>query len=104
MRKFLACVFLAAMLSGVTAKASDGASYGIHIASFHDKSGFNTITPGVYYKASSGLTVGILNNSEGNFGAYAGKTFETDNRVFGLTVGVITGYSSAVTPLVVPSL
>lgn len=77
---------------------------GVHALSFHDKAGYNTFTPGIYCKTTSGWTAGTLKNSEGRFGVYVGKTFETQSKVFAVTVGGITGYELAVTPLVVPSL
>lgn len=105
MYKLLACAFLFFVVSSSgAAENSGGRVIGVHMLSIHDKSGFNTVTPGVYYKSQNGLTAGILNNSESRVGMYVGKTFESDEKVFGLTVGAITGYSATVTPIIVPSL
>lgn len=101
MKRSIVTLFL---LLPTAAVANPCETVGIHAFSFHDKAGYKTFTPGIYCKTDSGWTAGALKNSEGRFGAYAGKTFETQSKVFAVTVGGITGYESAVTPLVVPSL
>jgi hypothetical protein len=101
MKRFLTTLSL---LLSTAVVASPCETVGVHALSFHDKAGYNTFTPGIYCKTASGWTAGMLRNSEGRFGAYAGKTFETQSKAFAVTLGGITGYESAVTPLVVPSL
>ncbi len=101
MKRFVIPLFL---LLSTAVVASPCEAVGVHALSFHDKAGYSTFTPGIYCKTTSGWTAGALKNSEGRFGAYAGKTFETQSRVFAVTVGGITGYEAAITPLVVPSL
>lgn len=78
---------------------------GIHMLSAHARPGFETVTAGVYLQSSSGLTAGVLRNSEGRLSLYAGQTWHTSDGRFALTVGGITGYRSArVVPLVIPSM
>lgn len=104
MYKLLAC-FLSSVLFSVACLAETNHEVvGVHLLSVHDKAGFRTVTPGVYCKMANGFTAGVLNNSEGRLGVYAGKTFEDSSKTVGLTVGVITGYSAPVTPLIVPSV
>lgn len=66
---------------------------------------YNNSNPGIYFRAPSGLTVGGYTNSYRLPSAYAGWTFETQDRRFALTVAGVTGYpQAAVRPLVVPSV
>lgn len=66
---------------------------------------YASATPGIYWRAPSGLTVGGYRNSFGGDSAYAGWTFETADRRFALTVAGASGYPRAsVIPLVVPSV
>jgi hypothetical protein len=87
---------------------------GLHLISLHAPNcyevervcrRYESGTPGVYFKAPRGLTVGGYSNSYGKPSAYAGWTFETDDRRFALTVAGATGYPrGAVVPLVAPSI
>lgn len=64
-----------------------------------------TFTPGVYFRAPSGFTAGVMQNSFADVSAYAGWTWETPGRLFAMTAGGISGYRGAVVrPLVLPSL
>ena len=76
-------------------------SVGVHIGSWHSEPGFNNVNPGVYVN-HNGWTAGTYWNSLRKQSVYAGYTFEY--KMFGLTVGAITGYPSPVLPLVVPSV
>jgi hypothetical protein len=75
----------------------------VHLLSLHDAPGFQAVTPGLSIREpETGLTVGILKNSEGGDSVFAGKLMEHKN--YGLFIGAITGYKSAsVLPMVVPS-
>lgn len=117
-----------------------GLTVGLHLVSLHSAPDyvsetnvvgpkvtrqFETLTPGVYARAESGLTVGAYRNSYGKPSAYLGWTFATDDDRFALTLGAVTGYrrtikenrdpalnrppavqvvGDAVQPLVVPSM
>lgn len=98
-------LFAAALL--LSACASYAATVGVHTASWHDRPGFRTLTPGAYLRTDAGLTAGALRNSEGRASAYAGWTWGTDEArrlSAAATAGVITGYSLApAVPFVIPS-
>lgn len=49
-------------------------------------------TPGVYWRSGSGWTAGVVRNSYSRWSVYGGKTFETADGRFALTVGAVTGY------------
>ena len=94
----LALVFLA------SARA-EPCQVGLHMISIHQKSGFDTVTLGGYVTLENGATAGALQNSEGRLSVYAGRTWQTRDTRWALTVGGITGYrGSVVTPLVIPSV
>lgn len=77
---------------------------GAHIGSSHFNPGYENGNVGVYAKTSSGYTAGVVRNSYGRTSFYVGKTWETADKRFALTAGVITGYPAAdVSPLLVPS-
>ncbi len=65
---------------------------GLHLLTAHAAQGYEAITPGAYARHESGFTVGAYRNSIGRPSAYAGWTFETEDRRFALTVGAVTGY------------
>lgn len=78
---------------------------GLHLLSAHAQPGYEAATVGVYAQAPSGLTLGVLRNSERRLSLYAGHTWHTADGRWALTAGGITGYRSArVSPLLVPSL
>lgn len=77
---------------------------GVHLLSGHSAGGFESVTPGIYAVTPEGTTAGILRNSEKRLSLYVGKTYETEDRRWALTVGGITGYTSTpLVPLAVPS-
>lgn len=85
---------------------SSAAEIGLHLATAHEKGGYNSITPGLYIKSENSFyglnTAGILRNSIGRTSVYLGYTF--DYRNFGLTIGGITGYPHAIiSPILIPS-
>jgi hypothetical protein len=87
---------------------------GLHLASQHVEPGFNNRTPGLFVRwadnSGAGLGAGLYRNSERKTSAWAGYTFTTPSasalRLRGeLTVGGVTGYTSAkLQLLLMPSL
>ncbi len=65
---------------------------GLHLLTAHAVPGYEAVTPGAYARHESGFTLGAYRNSIGRASAYAGWTFETEDRRFALTVGAVTGY------------
>ncbi len=70
---------------------------GANLVTAHASGGYRAWTPGFYARIDSGLTAGILRNSEGGMSAHVSKTW----RVLPLGVpidlqaGAITGYRRA---------
>jgi hypothetical protein len=78
---------------------------GAHIATAHDTGGKQNVNPGLYVRTESGLTAGAYRNSYDRFSAYGGYTWQTENKLFALTVGAVTGYPAMrVMPVLAPSL
>lgn len=48
------------------------------------------VTPGLYWRSDSGLTLGVVRNSHSRWAGYAGYTLERGR--WGLTLGAISGY------------
>lgn len=67
---------------------------GLHLASLHSPSPWKLSgeNPGLYLKTEEGWTAGGYRNSYGRLSLYAGKTFETEDKRWALTVGGISGY------------
>lgn len=85
--------------------ATAGLVLGVHLASLHSAGGLQSANPGLYLRTESGFTAGVLRNSYSRTSAYAGWTFETQDKRFALTVGGVTGYpAKPVLPLLVPSM
>lgn len=93
-------LFFAATLAHAQEPAP--AYVGVHTISVHRDKGYKTATPGIYFRTQEGWTAGVLRNSEGRAGAYAGRTFEYGR--LALTAGVITGYSGGTSAMLVPSI
>ena len=74
---------------------------GVNLLSLHDRPGYESFTPGVYYRAPSGAGGGLLQNSIGRVSLHAEWTVQTDPLWRGLRVGVtagfITGYNAPYT-------
>jgi hypothetical protein len=85
--------FVAFLLFLVVAPASCKGQtiVGAHIGTWHDKPGFNNQNPGAYV-VHDGWTAGAYRNSERGTSAYAGHTFETDDKRFALLLGAVVGY------------
>lgn len=88
-----------------------GLIVGLHTVSLHSSAGyvteineagpaverkFKAVTPGIYLRAPSGLTLGAYSNSYGKTSLYAAWTIETDDQRFALTGGAVTGYRRTV--------
>jgi hypothetical protein len=101
-----AMVALAALAALVIVPQSCSAEtiVGAHVGTWHDKPGFNNVNPGAYV-VHDGWTAGAYRNSERGTSAYAGHTFETDDRRFALLVGAVIGYRNApIKAMALPSL
>lgn len=66
---------------------------GLHMGTMHSEPGLNSTNPGLYVKTEAGWTAGGYFNSFRRPSLYVGKTFETENKTWALTVGAVTGYS-----------
>ena len=81
----------------------------LHLASWHDRGGFNNANLGLALRWDAGLAVGGFNNSYGQASWYVGLVvplFERRAFQFEVMTGAITGYSesSPIDLAVVPSL
>jgi len=100
MNKLLAFLFLGLSI------AAQADSLGVHVGTWHEKSGYNNVNPGLNYTTSEGYTAGFYCNSESHspkypnsptckLSTYAGKDFRTsvrDGVEVGLVAGIVTGY------------
>lgn len=96
-----------AILTSLAPGLSQATTYGLHLGSRHDAPGFNDSNLGVYAYFDSGLTLGTFENSVSRQSVYVGKTWQyplTQRVDAALTLGAITGYDRAVSPMLVPSL
>jgi len=50
------------------------------------------VTPGLYWRGESGLTLGVVRNSHARWAGYAGYTWETEGRRWAALVGAISSY------------
>jgi hypothetical protein len=75
---------------------------GLHLATAHEKPNFNNENPGIYYRNSSGLTLGSYFNSERNQSNYAGYTVHGSN--FGVSFVVLSGYKVGLLLVPIPSV
>ena len=109
----LLLALLAAVLGFLLATPAQAATLGLHTVSWHDQPRadgrpFESRTPGLYLRRPDGATAGLLRNSLGRWGGYAGWTWSSDEaRPLGLafTAALISGYPAApLVPLLAPSL
>lgn len=77
-------------------------TYGLHLGTYHAdrQANYQEFNPGIYIVSDS-ITAGVYYNSERKTSLYAGYSFQYQN--FSLTVGGVTGYSSGIRPMLVPS-
>jgi hypothetical protein len=95
-----ASLLLALVLATPPAAAQ---TLGLHLATAHQRGGYQAATPGLYWRSAGGCTLGWLRNSEGTPSLYAARTWQ--HGPWALTAGAISGYRSApLSPLLVPSL
>lgn len=101
----------AGLVSGAVAQSistplDSGYVVALHLVSLHDKPCCQILTPGVSVRSqSSGYMMGTLDNSTGERSYFAGRMFETDDKLWALGFGVITGYKRAVVlPFITPSV
>lgn len=74
---------------------------GLHLLTAHAHGGYESRTPGIYFRDASCITAGAYRNSVGRLSIYAGCTLERGR--FALTLGGVTGYGGGAMPLVIPS-
>lgn len=103
----VAAISAASVLAAFCTERAEAQTLGVNLVTAHSTPGFRIWTPGLYMRSDSGLTAGILRNSEGSWGAHAGKTWHT--QAMGLPIdlqaGLITGYKRApVLPLATSSV
>jgi hypothetical protein len=88
---------------------------GLHVLSLHSPAhwtddfgarvAYNKATTGIYARADNGFTFGAYSNSYGKASAYAGWTWQTDNKRWAVTAAGVTGYpSKKLRFLVLPSV
>lgn len=93
------------LIAACSAAAEPAWQLGLHVASAHERGGYESSTPGLYLRAPSGATLGLLRNSQGRSSAYAAHTWQSVDRRWALTAGLVSGYDSApVSPLLCASL
>jgi len=102
-------IALALALSATLAHAQAPDVVGLHLVSKHSNYDFawNDTNPGVYARWDGGLTVGTYYNSNRKQSFYVGWTGEkqlTPRIAAGITLGGVTGYTTPLLPLVVPSV
>lgn len=79
---------------------------GVHIGSWHSEKGYNNKNPGVFVRKNN-IQTGIYKNSVDKTTAYVGLTKDVQvvkNLSVGGMVGVGTGYSKSVVPMLVTSV
>lgn len=99
--KIVLAAIMAAFILVVTAKPCSADTMGVSLASIHDRGGLRTFTPGIYYSADSGVSLGAFSNSYGRLSTWAG--YRLGDR-YAVTLGVVTGYPRGAMPLVLPSV
>lgn len=97
--KLSTLLFLGAALVPTLAQAD---TVGIHLGTYHDKPGFQSINPGLYYKTDDQWVVGGYYNSMSKMSFYGGYVFE--HGPFALVAGGVTGYKYPLVPMLVPSI
>ena len=103
MKKVLLALAAGLLISAGSCKAeTNDFQIGIHLGTYHfdRNANYREFNPGIYV-IKDGWTAGVYANSEYANSVYAGYSFQYSN--FGLTIGGVTGYSSGVKPMLVPS-
>lgn len=95
---WVAVLIVLALLAAGWSGRAEAQTVGLNVATAHDQGGYRSDTPGIYYRAASGLGAGILSNSYGRTGVHAFKTWSLGRAgplYFSATAGGITGYERA---------
>lgn len=90
-------VVIGAASGWCTARAD---TIGVHVYTPHfaehkdvpDRLRNSDVTPGLYWRGDSGLTLGVVRNSLRRPAVYAAYTVESDDKRWALTLGAISGY------------
>lgn len=105
MRLYIALLFAAFSLSAY----AEPVTLGVHLATYHVKSGYNNVNPGVYVRWGY-FTAGTYHNSVNRQSSYVGLTYEWETpswplvSAMALTAGAISGYAyRPVIPFIIPS-
>ena len=98
--KILMVLAVGLMISAGESKAET--IIGFHTSTYHFErnAGYKEFNPGVYVVKDS-FTAGIYANSERKTSVYVGYSLQYEG--FSLTIGGVTGYSSGLQPMIVPS-
>jgi hypothetical protein len=96
MKKLILAALVAASLS------AQADTMGVHVATWHEKPGFNNVNPGLYYRTASGFQIGGYYNSNERLSLYAAQVWQWG--WFSITAGVVTGYEKPIMPLILPSV
>ena len=102
-----AAICAAAVAAAFWSPGAQAQTVGLNLVTAHATGGFRAWTPGLYARSDSGITAGILRNSEGSWGAHVSQTWRVQplGVPLDLTAGAITGYRRApVLPLVTASV
>jgi hypothetical protein len=88
---------LALMVACPPVKAMELEAVGVHVGSKHwPARDYRNFNPGIYARATNGLTVGLYRNSESRNSAYIGMTLQTPRAYLGMrpavTIGAVSGY------------
>lgn len=89
----LICLLVLAIVIALSACGSAQAqTIGVHTVTVHYEKDMNGANPGIYYIGKSGFTTGAYFNSVRHMTAYAGWTWETENRTWAMSASLATGY------------
>jgi hypothetical protein len=97
---------IAFLLLLVLSAGAQADSLGLHVGTWHERSGYNNVNPGLSYRRDAGEVVGFYCNSESRsdrfpnapicrVSVYAGQDFRLPLRPgvdLGLVVGLVSGY------------
>lgn len=92
-----AAICAAAVAAAFWSPAAQAQTMGVNLVTAHASGGFRSWTPGLYARSDSGLTAGILRNSEGGASAHLSQTWRVQplGIPLDLQAGAITGYRRA---------
>lgn len=96
-----AFVFCFALLTSMLSMAT---TVGMHLASVHERAGFNNTNLGGYVRFENGATVGAYRNSINQDTVYAGYTWRVGDGPFSVSAVALTGYQYPIVATLIPSL